>query len=141
MIGVIVFPYVNYIIYSNGIIFNTKTETFIKGINNGNGYLFVNLWNNGKRSQQYIHKLVAVGYIDNIKNLKYIDHIDRNKTNNNYTNLRWVSASENTKNIAGKSRYSAKRICIHKKHLIPNVIQLHKQGKRVMQISRELNIP
>ena len=45
-----------------------------------------------------VHRLVA-SFIPNPKNLPYIDHIDRDKTNNNISNLRWVTPRENNNNV------------------------------------------
>jgi hypothetical protein len=66
------------------------------------GYLYVNLSKDGKRSKGYIHRLVAKQYIPNPDNLPEVDHIDRNKTNNNIENLRWVDRTTNARN---KSNY------------------------------------
>ncbi len=43
-----------------------------------------------------IHRLVAMTWIDNPNNKPQVNHIDGNKLNNNYTNLEWVSKSENS---------------------------------------------
>ena len=46
------------------------------------------------------HRLIALQFIDNDdpENKTEIDHMDRNKTNNHISNIRWVSRSENQKN-------------------------------------------
>lgn len=63
------------------------------------GYLFVNLAIpsvNGKRTkQEYIHRLVALAFIPNPKNLPQVNHKDRNKRNNSVDNLEWVTQEEN----------------------------------------------
>ena len=47
-----------------------------------------------------------------------IDHIDRNKMNNDSKNLRWVTAAENRKNSWDRAKYQThvgkkiKRICV-----------------------------
>ena len=57
---------------------------------------------NGKKVNVKIHKLVALYFVPNPENKPYIDHIDGNKTNNNASNLRWVTPSENLHNPNNK---------------------------------------
>ncbi|MBP5548770.1 MAG: HNH endonuclease [Bacteroidales bacterium] len=45
-----------------------------------------------------IHRLVAEVFIPNPDNKPYVDHIDTDKTNNDVTNLRWVTQEENMRN-------------------------------------------
>ena len=46
--------------------------------------------------------------MDNPDNKAYIDHIDRNKTNNRVSNLRWATPSENQCNMSKHSDGSSK---------------------------------
>jgi len=62
------------------------------------GYLRVNLSKNGKTKHFFIHRLLGIHFIDNPDNLPEIDHINRNKLNNNIENLRWCTHSDNNKN-------------------------------------------
>lgn len=62
------------------------------------GYLFVSLKKEGKRYKGFIHRLLALQYLENTENLPQIDHIDRNKQNNNLDNLRWCSQHTNRLN-------------------------------------------
>ena len=58
---------------------------------------------NYKQIKRSIHQLVAETFIPNPDNYTEIDHIDRNKLNNHYTNLRWVSRFENASEPNHKS--------------------------------------
>lgn len=60
-----------------------------------NGYLFVQLYLNGKATNYHIHRLVAEHFHDNPNCLSDVNHIDGNKENNCFRNLEWVSHSEN----------------------------------------------
>ena len=56
------------------------------------------------------HRVIARTWIDNPDNLPQIDHIDRDPTNNQISNLRWVSAKENVNNSRkGQYLYSRYR--------------------------------
>lgn len=48
-----------------------------------------------KQIKYYIHRLVAETLVENPNNYLEIDHIDRDRTNNCVSNLRWVSRKEN----------------------------------------------
>lgn len=48
--------------------------------------------------QYLIHRLVACTFLENPENKPQVDHIDTNRINNNITNLRWVTNSENMLN-------------------------------------------
>ena len=55
---------------------------------------------NGKTVQRkyYKHKLIAKQFIENPNDYDYVDHINRNKLDYRVENLRWCSASDNSKN-------------------------------------------
>lgn len=63
-----------------------------------NGYLRICLTKDGKRKFYRIHRLLAIQYIPNPDNLPEIDHIDRNKLNNDLSNLRWCDRTTNMNN-------------------------------------------
>lgn len=64
-------------------------------VNNGNGYLIVNLKHEGVQRIITVHRLVAEAFIPNVKNKRCINHIDGNKRNNSVENLEWVTHKEN----------------------------------------------
>lgn len=69
----------------------------IKLGNNGTGYLFAPLNKCGKTKNIYVHRLVAIHFIENPKNKPEVNHIDGIKTNNSTKNLEWVTRCENFK--------------------------------------------
>lgn len=60
------------------------------------GYPTAFLCKEGIMQQYKVHRLVAIHFIENPKNLPWINHIDGNKKNPNYTNLEWVTPKQNT---------------------------------------------
>ena len=87
----------NYIISSDGQVFNAKSSVVKKQMSNhsGNGYLYVDLYCNGNRKRAYVHRLVAESFIPNIDGKPYVNHIDGNPINNDVTNLEWCTPKEN----------------------------------------------
>jgi hypothetical protein len=60
------------------------------------GYMQVNYFLNGKRQYRYAHRLVAEAFVKNPEKLPWVNHIDGVKTNNDASNLEWVTPSTNT---------------------------------------------
>ena len=79
----------------NGGCYRTVPEKIRKGVDNGNGYLQVQLSKDGKVKQCRINRLVAQAFISNPDNLPCINHKDENKYNNCMDNLEWCSHSYN----------------------------------------------
>ena len=89
----------NYEVSTYGNIRNKITQKILKGRLTKSGYLQVSLKidETNKFSNRYIHRLVAIYWIDNPKNKREVNHKDGNKENNNINNLEWVTSSENQK--------------------------------------------
>lgn len=60
-----------------------------------NGYLAVNLFKDGKCKHHYIHRLVALTFIENPDNLKEVNHKNCNKHDNSVDNLEWCTRKQN----------------------------------------------
>lgn len=67
----------------------TRKPSFTKG------YFIVILCKNSKTRCIKIHRLVAMTWIPNPKNLPQVNHIDCDKLNNYYLNLEWCTQQEN----------------------------------------------
>ncbi|CAH6421484.1 HNH endonuclease [uncultured virus] len=79
---------------------NVKSLLSKKNLNKKiqNSYYVVHLTNINKIDKYLkIHRLVAIHFIENSDPLKKtkVDHIDNNKINNHFENLRWVTTKEN----------------------------------------------
>ena len=84
-----------YEIHSDGRVFSLKRNKYLKTSDNGSGYIQVTLSSNSNRKTFYIHRLVAEYFCKNKRNCNEVNHLDGNKSNNNYTNLEWCTRSEN----------------------------------------------
>ena len=92
-----------YKIYEDGRVWSYKYNKFMKPSPNKYGYCYIDLYKDKKRKTFRLHRLVALNFIPNPNNLPEVDHIDRNKQNNDLSNLRWVTPAENCEN-AGISK-------------------------------------
>jgi len=108
--------YPNYLVYEDGRIFSKYTRKFLKPCMNLHCYHQVGLSNDGKKKWFRIHRLVAQAYIPNPENKREVDHIDRDKSNNHFSNLRWATRSENTQNtgVSKDNKLGIKNICWNK---------------------------
>jgi len=70
-------------------------ERILKSTSQQNKYAKVVLRKDLKSKTHYIHRLVADAFIIKDPNRIYVDHIDGNKQNNIFKNLRWCTHEEN----------------------------------------------
>ena len=91
--------YDNYQVSNFGRIRNCTTDRILQLGDDTHGYLKVHLSKNGKVKTHKVHILVANEFIERPDGKSCVDHIDRNRINNHVNNLRWVTRSENNRNI------------------------------------------
>ena len=87
--------YLNYQVSWWGRVVNTKTGRILKNSVGSHGYLQVGLSKNGKLRTRCIHVMVAQTWVLNPEDKKCVDHIDGDRTNNHYENLRYATYFEN----------------------------------------------
>jgi hypothetical protein len=98
-----------YLVYTDGKVFSKNKNKYLNVQDNGKGYLAVSLFQNttGKAIKHYLHRLVAICYINNPLNLSDVNHKDFNKSNNSVSNLEWTSRQENMNHAWGGDRFTA----------------------------------
>ena len=70
---------------------NNKRGKILQPRIDKHGYLRIII----RKKGYFIHRLVAIAFIQNAENKPQINHIDGNKSNNNANNLEWCTIEEN----------------------------------------------
>ena len=103
-----------------------------------NGYLSVCLCKNKKTKKFKVHRLVALAFITNSKNLLEINHKNEDKLDNRVENLEWCSRNYNI-------NYGLRNLK-HKNKMAKKVNQYDKEGNYIktwdciIDVERETNI-
>lgn len=86
--------YPNYLISKSGNVVSIRRMIVLRH-DVSSGYCQVRLYNSNGHKTLKIHRLVSEAFLDNPAGLKYVNHIDGDRMNNDVSNLEWCSASEN----------------------------------------------
>ncbi len=121
--------YIGYKISKCGKIWSDKSNKFLSPFITTQGYFKIRI----NKKHVFMHRLVLETFVTRPDNTYEVDHIDCNKLNNNITNLRWVTKSENNK----KRKFNG-----NLKKLSKNQVEYIKGCKHKSQIvlARELGI-
>lgn len=102
-------------------------------------YEIIRLSNEGKSKAFKIHRLVALHFLKNPDNKPMVDHIDTNRRNNYYNNLKWITSKENSNNpntIINLKRAGIKYKTLYGKPIVdknntvyPSIIEASRQLK------------
>jgi len=116
-----VYQYPNYQVSTSGrvISFARGEGRLLKPCLDGKGYPRVVLYNDQGRKTVFIHRLVAGAFITNPDNLRDVNHKDSVRTNNNVTNLEWVSQADNVKHAFEAGRMA------HGEHVPTSKLKAH----------------
>lgn len=117
----------NYYIFSNGKVYSENKKGFLKLNSTQDGYKQITLHNNGRTKTFKVHRLVAFYFIPNPHKKEQVNHIDEDKTNNDISNLEWLTHKENMNFGTRNERISKKMINLTSK----KVKQFSKDGELI----------
>ena len=138
-----------YAINKLGQVKSLKSGIILKHYTNGVGYSRVGFYDKSKgRSKEfYVHRLLAIHFIPNPENKKFINHKDGNPQNNSLENLEWCTKSENGLHAykIGLNHNNTKLGEDHPSSKLNNQIVLDirnrfKNGERQIDIARSYNL-
>lgn len=96
-------------------------------------YLLVSLYKDGKAKKKLVHRLVGKHFLEGYKDGLTINHKDGMKNNNHYSNLEWLSQSENTFHAYSsglhKSHGKNSHLTKHSEETVLEVRKLFETGK------------
>ena len=102
------------------------------------GYWRVGL---GRKSQKYVHRLMAAAFLPNPDLLPQVDHIDGNRLNLDLKNLRWVSAKQNIQQGGERHQWKAQKQANAERRLFvenaPEFAALHNAGHSLRWIAKK----
>lgn len=111
-------------------------------VNHKNGYTYVQLSLNGKKLLKRVHRLIALAFLG--KSELQVNHIDGNKSNNNLSNLEYVSSFDNMKHAHKLNLYNFKGENHNQSTLTNDIVKALRSefdsGSRIIDISKKYNI-
>lgn len=100
-----------YFINKDGSVYSSSLKNTLSVGDNGHGYKIVSLKIKGIRKwkKAYIHRLVALAYVEGYEKNLEVNHKDENKNNNNFSNLEWVTRKYNNNYGSKNDRCSSSK--------------------------------
>lgn len=139
---------IEYIVSTDGKIYSTnnigrgKYHKEIKQRKNHDGYMVITTGKTGDRKTRFVHRIIAQAFIPNPLGLPEVDHIDRNRTNNDVSNLRWIDSLENKRRTPFEVRSKTHKGELNGRAMLSEndvllIRDLFKNGKPQYQIAKE----
>lgn len=121
----------------------TPEYRFVTPRDNGKGYLAFNFHIRGLQRTVYLHRLVAIAFVDNPLGLTEVNHINEDKTDCRAINLEWCTHAYNcrygSRNIRAAEKNSKPIVCIETGIRYVSVTEAARQlGCAVTSISNHL---
>ena len=97
--------YTHLFITEDGLVYSNKSKKYLKFYTHPHGYKVFCTKLDGRKSNSIllrVHRLVADTFVANPENKPFVNHKDGDKGNNHFSNLEWVTSSENSKHAWNK---------------------------------------
>lgn len=136
--------YEDYLISKSGKIYSTLTDSYLK-YDNSTRYSKVKLMDRrlGKPISLLVHRLVAIQFIPNPRNLPEVNHKDGNRFNNSVYNLEWCTAEYNKRHAKECELYRVEednpRAKLTKEQVI-DIYMEYDKNKNKSYIARKYNV-
>lgn len=135
-----------YAVSTYGRIFDLQNQKYLNWSDNGAGYKIVGMQRKDKSNVaiRYIHRLVALTFIENPLNLPQVAHGDHDRSNNNLWNLKWSNQKDNTAEGIQAGRINANRPKTNRNVTEANICEvalLESKGYGVNEIALTLGFP
>ena len=131
----------NYLVSNYGKVFSIRSNKFLKTYLGNRGYMQVFIGYKGKGYNVSVHRLVAEAFCEGYSENLQVNHIDANRLNNHSSNLEWVTAKENIRDVVDRGNHN----CFNKP-ASKAVNQMSLEGKFIrrfesaLEASRQLRI-
>ena len=132
-----------FLISNTGKLYSLISKKILKPVINKKGYetTCVSLGSRQKKKLIKIHKAVAYMFVSGYKTNLTVNHKDGNKLNNYYTNLEWITVSENLKHAhktglmttSGRKKRPIKQIDITTNQVIQIYNSIAEAGRKYKQ--------
>ncbi len=116
-----------------------RAGRWLKQLDSKNGYKRVCLTMNYKQNWRYIHRLMALNFLEPIDGKKIVNHKDGNKSNNMIGNIIWSNHRENLEHAyrTGLNKHPT----LKSKEQVDEIIRIYENREMVQtEIAKKFNI-
>ena len=123
----------------DGKIRSSLTGSLYSPYTDKDGYLRCKVWDGQKQRGIYVHRAVALVFVENPHQKPYVNHIDSNRQNNLPENLEWVTAKENSEHGVNAGNFPVGEDAFHSVYSseqVHKVCKLLSENKSCVETSK-----
>ena len=126
-----------------GQIRSSLTKSIYRPYTDKDGYLRCKVWDGFKLLGVYVHRAIALVFVDNPDSKPIVNHIDSNRANNSIANLEWVTPKENSEHGVKAGNFLVNEdafASVYSNEQIKQVCELLSEGLTAKKISKETGV-